>query len=66
MRLTWVPHEASEAEIACFAAAIDGMGKGWGAGMKLLAELLAELQGKGGTRTLDPGIMRTSVPKNNK
>jgi uncharacterized protein YndB with AHSA1/START domain len=44
MRLTWVPHEASEAEIACFAAAIDGMGKGWGAGMKLLAELLAELQ----------------------
>ena len=44
MRLTWVPHEASEAEIACFAAAIDGMGKGWSAGMKLLAELLAELQ----------------------
>ena len=24
MRLTWVPHEASEAEIACFAAAMDG------------------------------------------
>ena len=23
LRLTWVPHEASEAEIACFAAAID-------------------------------------------
>ena len=44
MRLTWVPHEASEAEIACFAAAIGGMDKGWGAGMKLLAELLAELQ----------------------
>jgi uncharacterized protein YndB with AHSA1/START domain len=44
MRLTWVPHEASEAEIACFAAALDGMGKGWGAGMELLAELLAELQ----------------------
>jgi uncharacterized protein YndB with AHSA1/START domain len=44
MRLTWVPHEASEAEIACFAAAIDRMGKGWDAGMKLLAELLAELQ----------------------
>jgi len=44
MRLTWVPHEASEAEIACFAAAMDGMGKGWGAGMKLLEELLAELQ----------------------
>jgi uncharacterized protein YndB with AHSA1/START domain len=44
MRLTWAPHEASAAEIACFAAAIDGMGKGWNAGMKLLAELLAELQ----------------------
>jgi uncharacterized protein YndB with AHSA1/START domain len=44
MRLTWVPHEASDAEIACFAAAIDRMGKGWDAGMKLLAELLAELQ----------------------
>lgn len=44
MRLTWVPHEASAAEIACFAAAIDGMGKGWAAGMVVLAELLAELQ----------------------
>ena len=37
MRLTWVPHQASEAEIACFAGAIDGMDKGWGAGMELLA-----------------------------
>ncbi len=44
MRLIWVPHEASEAEISGFAAAIDGMGKGWGAGMELLTELLAELQ----------------------
>jgi hypothetical protein len=42
MRLTWTPHEASKAEIACFAAAVDG--KGWGAGMDLLADLLAELQ----------------------
>jgi hypothetical protein len=42
MRLTWTPHEASEAEIACFAAAKDNMGKGWAAGMELLAELLAE------------------------
>jgi hypothetical protein len=30
--------------LACFAAAVDGLDKGWGAGMKLLAELLAELQ----------------------
>ena len=44
LRLTWVPHEASEAEIACFAAAMVGMGKGWGAGMELLAKLLAEIQ----------------------
>jgi hypothetical protein len=44
MRLTWTPHEASDAEIACFAAAIDGMGKGWNAGMELLAKVLAELQ----------------------
>ena len=45
LRLTWVPHEASEAEIACFAGALGGMDKGWGAGMDLLKELLAELQG---------------------
>lgn len=44
MRLTWVPHEAGDPEIACFAAAVGGMDKGWGAGMALLAELLAELQ----------------------
>lgn len=44
MRLTWAPHEASAAEVACFAAAIDGMGKGWEAGMKLIDDLLAELQ----------------------
>lgn len=44
VRLTWVPHEASEAELACFAAAIGGLDKGWGSGMDLLAELLAELQ----------------------
>ena len=44
MRLTWAQHEVSEAEIACFAAAIDGLGKGWSAGMELLVELLAELQ----------------------
>lgn len=44
LRLTWVPHEATAAEIACFAAAIGGADQGWAAGMKLLAELLAELQ----------------------
>lgn len=44
LRLTWVPHEASEAEIAGFAAAIEGLDKGWGAGMAILEQLLAELQ----------------------
>lgn len=45
MRLTWVPHEATDAEIACFAGAMDRMGMGWGAGMDLLAALLGEMQG---------------------
>ena len=44
MRLTWTPHKASEAEIACFAAAMDSMGKGWAAGMRLLEQLLSELK----------------------
>jgi hypothetical protein len=44
LRLTWVPHQASKAEIACFAAAIGRIGKGWDAGMELLTKLLAELQ----------------------
>lgn len=45
LRLTWVPHEASAAEAACFAAAIGRIDKGWSAGMELLAKLLTELQG---------------------
>lgn len=44
LRLEWTPHEATEAEIACFAAAMDNMGMGWGAGMDVLATMLAELQ----------------------
>ncbi|GAB4517956.1 MAG: SRPBCC domain-containing protein [Parvularculaceae bacterium] len=44
MRLEWTPHEATEAELASFAAAIDNLGKGWGAGMDLLEQILAELQ----------------------
>jgi uncharacterized protein YndB with AHSA1/START domain len=44
LRLTWVPHEATAAEIACFRAAIGSMDKGWAAGMELLKKLLAELQ----------------------
>lgn len=44
MRLEWVPHEASEAEIACFRMALEGLDQGWGAGMALLDALLKELQ----------------------
>ena len=44
LRLEWAPHDASAAEIACFAAAMDGMGMGWNAGMEILATILAELQ----------------------
>ncbi|TCD15202.1 SRPBCC family protein [Oricola cellulosilytica] len=46
LHLSWVPHEATDAEIACFSAAIANLDKGWGAGMQLLAELLAELQAR--------------------
>ena len=47
MRLTWVPHEASEAELAAFGSALGGLDQGWGAGMELLKGLLAELQTSG-------------------
>lgn len=44
LRLEWTPHEATEAEIACFATAMENMGMGWGAGMDVLATILAEIQ----------------------
>jgi uncharacterized protein YndB with AHSA1/START domain len=44
LRLTWTPHEASDDEIACFAASMDRMGRGWAAGMAILEEVLAEMQ----------------------
>ena len=44
VRLTWVPFDATDAEIACFAAAKDGMHKGWGGGYALMDELFVELQ----------------------
>ena len=43
MRFTWVPEGASDAEIACFSGALGGLDQGWGKGMDLLAEVLAEL-----------------------
>ena len=44
VRLTWVPHEATNAELACFAGAMDGFGSGWGAGYNILDGILADLQ----------------------
>ncbi|MEL7540080.1 MAG: SRPBCC domain-containing protein [Pseudomonadota bacterium] len=44
MRLEWSPHEASAAEIACFAGAVENLGKGWGAGMEMLTKMLDDLQ----------------------
>jgi uncharacterized protein YndB with AHSA1/START domain len=43
MRLVWEPHEATPAELDCFASAIAGMGGGWEMGMRLLEGLLREL-----------------------
>ncbi|MGP1394729.1 MAG: SRPBCC family protein [Inquilinaceae bacterium] len=48
LRLTWTPHEATEAEKACFAAAMAGLDRGWGSGMDILAEILSELQARRG------------------
>ncbi len=44
VRLTQVPLDASEAEIACFAETMAGMDKGWGSGYAVLDEIFAELQ----------------------
>ncbi len=45
VRLTQVPMEATDAEIACFADAMANMDKGWGSGYAILDEILAELRG---------------------
>lgn len=44
VRLSQVPIEATDAEIACFAEAMAGMDKGWGSGYAIMDELFAELQ----------------------
>ena len=43
LTLTWEPHEATEAEIAAFTAAIPELDKGWGAGFDVIAEILEDL-----------------------
>jgi hypothetical protein len=43
VRLSQVPLEATDAEIACFAEMKDNMGGGWGAGYALIDKLLEGL-----------------------
>ncbi len=43
VRLSQVPHDATDAEIACFAKMKDNMAGGWGMGYKIIDEVLAEL-----------------------
>ncbi len=43
LTLNWDPHEATDAEEAAFAAAASDFNKGWGAGMKIIDEILAEI-----------------------
>ncbi len=44
VRLSQVPMEATDAEIACFAAMMGGMDKGWGSGYTIMDEMFVELQ----------------------
>lgn len=44
VRLSQVPIEATDAEIACFATAMAGMDKGWGGGYAIMDEMFVELQ----------------------
>jgi len=44
VRLVWTPFDANDAEIACFAGAMDGFGSGWGAGFDIMDQLLTDLQ----------------------
>jgi len=44
VRLSQVPIDATEAEIACFAATMAGMDKGWGGGYAIMDEMFVELQ----------------------
>lgn len=44
VRLSQIPMDASDEEIACFAQAMSNMDGGWGAGYRIIDEILAELQ----------------------
>ncbi len=49
VRLHQVPMDATDAEIACFAEKMAGMGKGWGSGYAIIDDLLAELKAQAGS-----------------
>ena len=44
VRLSQIPIDASEAELACFAQMMSNMDGGWGSGYKIIDEILLELQ----------------------
>lgn len=46
VRLTQIPLEATDAEIACFAKMKDGMSGGWGKGYEIIDDVLTGLQTK--------------------
>ena len=43
VRLSQLPMEATDAEIACFAKVMDNMDKGWGSGYAIMDEIFVEL-----------------------
>ena len=44
VRLVWTPLDASQAELDCFAGAMNNMGKGWESGYEIMDQIFAELQ----------------------
>lgn len=45
VRLSQIPADATDAEIACFAKMKDGMSGGWGKGYAIIDDVLTELKG---------------------
>ena len=43
VRLSQIPVDATEAELACFAKMMAGMDNGWGSGFKIIDDILADL-----------------------
>lgn len=46
VRISQIPHDATDAEITCFAEMKDAMSGGWGKGYEIIDELLTELQAR--------------------